>query len=191
MTERPPVVAHPHTEPPAIPSLDVARVQTERLVLEPLRPGDFDALYALHTHPQVMPTLWARPEPPTRRQVADQLQAKIEHWERHGFGYWLARDRSTGAVVGRGGPQHTFLGGLYAVEVGWAIAPERWGQGLATELARAAVQTAFGPLRLRELIALALPENLASRRVMEKTGFAYEREVEYHELRHVLYRLRR
>lgn len=167
------------------------RVETERLLLEPLRAEDLDALYALQTHPAVMPGLWARPQPPTRRQIADQLRAKIEHWERHGFGYWLARTRATGAVVGRGGLQHAYVENLHAIEVGWAIFPERWGEGLATELARAAVEVAFGPLRLRELIALALPENVASRRVMEKAGFVYERDVEHYELRHVLYRLRR
>src|SRR5579859_5162665 len=131
-----------------------------------------------------MPMLWARPEPPTRRQVADQLAAKIEHWERHGFGYWLARERETGEVVGRGGLQHTYVEKLHGIEVGWAIVPERWGQGLATELAFAAVEVAFGPLRLPELVALALPENLPSRRVMEKAGFAYEHDVEYYGLRH-------
>jgi ribosomal-protein-alanine N-acetyltransferase len=169
---------------------EIERVETERMVLERLRAEDFDALYALQTHPAVVPTLWARPEPPTPRQVADQLQAKIEHWNRHGFGYWVAREQATGAMLGRGGLQHTFVGDLHGVEVGWAIVPERWGQGLATELARAAVRAAFGPLALRELIALALPENVASRRVMEKTGFAYDRDVEYHGLAHVLYRRR-
>ena len=161
------------------------------MVLARLRPEDLDELYALQSHPAVMPMLWARPEPPTRRQVAEQLTAKIEHWERHGFGYWSARARATGEMVGRGGVQHTYVEKLHGIEVGWAITPARWGQGLATELARAAVEVAFGSLALRELVALALPENVASRRVMEKAGFAYERDIEHYGLRHVLYRLRR
>ena len=52
---------------------------------------------------------------------------------------WLLRDRSTGEMVGRGGLQHTFVAGLDEVEAGWAIVPERWGEGLATELAHACV----------------------------------------------------
>ncbi len=73
------------------------------------------------------------------------------------------------------------------VEVAWAIVPKRWGQGLATELALASVEVAFDWLGLAELIAFTLPGNLASRRVMEKAGFAYEREIEHAGLPHVLY----
>jgi ribosomal-protein-alanine N-acetyltransferase len=94
-------------------------------------------------------------------------------------------------MVGRGGLLLTLVGGSYEVEVGWAIVPERWGQGLATELALAAVEVAFGDLGLQELVAFALPTNLASRRVMEKAGFAFEREIEYAGLPHVLYRMTR
>jgi RimJ/RimL family protein N-acetyltransferase len=77
---------------------------------------------------------------------------------------------------------------LNEVEAGWAIVPERWGQGLATELARTAIEAASGPLRLREVVAFALPDNLASRRVMEKTGFVFERDIIHAGFPHVLYR---
>ena len=55
------------------------------------------------------------------------------------------------------------------------IVPERWRQGLATELARASLDVVFGRLALEEVIAYTQPHNVASRRVMEKTGFRYER----------------
>ena len=55
--------------------------------------------------------------------------------------------------------------------------PSAGGKGLATELARASVRVAFGSLRLREIIAITLPDNLASQRVMEKAGFAYGRDI--------------
>ena len=93
-------------------------------------------------------------------------------------------------MVGRGGLQYTYAPGLNEVEAAWAIVPERWGQGLATELAGAAVAAAFEELELPWIIALALPHNFASRRVMEKTGFTYERDIEYAGLPHVLYERR-
>jgi [ribosomal protein S5]-alanine N-acetyltransferase len=74
--------------------------------------------------------------------------------------------------------------------VAWAIAPERWRQGLATELAQVSIEVAFGPLGLDEIIAFTLPGNAASRRVMEKTGFRFEREILHASLHHVLYRRR-
>ena len=72
----------------------------------------------------------------------------------------------------------------------WTIAADRWGEGLATELGAAAVEVAARDLGLEELISLTLPENAASRRVMEKLGFAYERDVVQRGLPHVLYRRR-
>jgi RimJ/RimL family protein N-acetyltransferase len=74
------------------------------------------------------------------------------------------------------------------IELGWVIVPERWGRGLATELARASLEVVFGPLALREVIAYTQPGNLASRRVMEKSGFSYDREIMFKAERFVLYR---
>jgi ribosomal-protein-alanine N-acetyltransferase len=168
----------------------IDRVTTAQLILERLQPEHADELMPLMLHPQVAATLWPRPDPPTEDDVREGLVAKVEHWERFGFGMWLARDRVSGEMIGRGGLQYTYTPGLDEIEAGWAIVPERWGRGLATELAWASVQAAFGSLGLRHIIALALTENRASRRVMEKTGFLYERDLEYAGLPHVLYRRR-
>jgi RimJ/RimL family protein N-acetyltransferase len=91
-------------------------------------------------------------------------------------------------MVGRGGLQHTFVADLYEVEAGWAIVPDRWGQGLATELAQASVAVAFELLALSQIIAFALPHNMASRRVMEKAEFQYDCDIVHAGLPHVLYR---
>ncbi len=92
--------------------------------------------------------------------------------------------------MGRGGLQYTYAAGLNEVEAAWAIVPARWGEGLATEMAQAAIEVGFEELELPWIVALTLPDNLASRRVMEKTGFAYQREIEYAGLPHVLYERR-
>jgi ribosomal-protein-alanine N-acetyltransferase len=78
--------------------------------------------------------------------------------------------------------------GTREVEVAWAIVADRWNEGLATELAHAAIHVAFTELDLPGLVAVTLPHNVASRRVMEKVGFAYESEVAHAKLPHVLYR---
>jgi [ribosomal protein S5]-alanine N-acetyltransferase len=166
-------------------------LQTARMVGERLRLEHGPELECLLTDPRVTPTMWVRDEPPTRTDIESGLRDKLRHWDSYGFGQWLLRDRQTGAMVGRGGPQWTTASGIGEVEIGWVIVPERWGQGLATELARASLEVAFGPLELDEVIAYTLPDNLASRRVMEKTGFVFEREIEFEGLQHVLYRRRR
>jgi [ribosomal protein S5]-alanine N-acetyltransferase len=119
------------------------------------------------------------------------MATRLEHWERYGFGLWLLRDRRTGEFVGRGGLQWTDVADLNKVEAGWAIVPKRWGQGLATEFASASARTAFEQLGLSEVVAFTLPNNVSSRRVMEKVGFTYERHIEHTGLPHVLYRLSR
>jgi RimJ/RimL family protein N-acetyltransferase len=164
------------------------RLETERLVCGRPRPEDGDELARVMLHPDVLRTTWFERQPPTRSYVADKLAGDIEHWERHGFGPWMLRDRAGGELVGRGGLKHTTATGVPEVEIGWTIDPARWGEGLGTELARASVQAAFDGLALDEVIAYTSPDNTASRRVMEKAGMVFEREFAYDGLPQVLYR---
>jgi ribosomal-protein-alanine N-acetyltransferase len=164
------------------------RLQTARLRLERLALEHKPDVARLSLDPRVYRTLWPSSYKPTEDDVRSGLNEKLMHWARHGFGLWLLSDACTGEFVGRGGLQYTDASGERAVEVAWAIVPERWGEGLATELARASVDVAFNALGLRELMAITLHDNLASRRVMEKAGFAYDREIEHVGLPHLLYR---
>jgi RimJ/RimL family protein N-acetyltransferase len=168
----------------------IERVETPRLVCERLRMEHVPEVSRLLRDPRVAQTLWPSAEVPSEQLVIDSTADKERHWSRYGFGMWLLRDRATGEMVGRGGLQWTYVASLNEVEAGWAIVPERWGHGLATEMARAAIGVAFGPLGLHEIVAFSLPENVASRRVMDKTGFAFDREIVHAGLRHVLYRRR-
>jgi RimJ/RimL family protein N-acetyltransferase len=166
------------------------RVTTERLICERIHVGHRQELAQIMFDPKVLEWLWDpfEEESPTEDDLSGMLRSLVDHWQRHGFGYWLVRDRATGEAVGRGGVRWTDATGEPQVEAGWVIVSSRWGQGLATELARAAVAAAFGPLELPEVIAYTLPGNIASRRVMEKASFAYEREFDSEGLPHVLYR---
>jgi RimJ/RimL family protein N-acetyltransferase len=101
------------------------------------------------------------------------------------------RDNETGQALGRVGLKRTTVAGTDDVEVAWAIAADRWGQGLATEMATEAVRVAFDQLELPDLVAFTLPGNAASLAVMARLGFVYEADVEHAGMRHVLYRLSR
>jgi RimJ/RimL family protein N-acetyltransferase len=164
-----------------------AEARTARLLLRRMREDDRDDLRRMHTDPRVMATLGGVRDD---RQTDEFLHGACTHWQRYGFGFWTVRDLATGRFAGRGGLLHTAITGGDDVEVAYAFLPEFWGRGLATELAHESVRTAFEVLGLAEVVCFALPTNLASRRVMEKVGFRYERDVVYHELQHVLYRLR-
>jgi RimJ/RimL family protein N-acetyltransferase len=172
----------------SVRSLD--RLESARIVYERLRPDHAEEVARLLLDPRVARTLWPTMHPPTPADLDESMRARCVHWERNGFGLWLLRDRQTGEMVGRGGLQYTFVAEVHAVEAGWAIVPERWGQGLATELAQTCVEVGFGDLGLREIVAFALPDNIASRRVMEKAGFVFDRPTMHAGLPHVLYRRR-
>ena len=163
-----------------------ALIETPRLRGERIGPEHQDALAALFGDPRVGATMGGTYTP---EQVAAGIVRLEQIWAENGFGYWLFRDRETGEPVGRGGLSRVHVGGADEVEVGWAVMPDRWGRGYGSELGGAAVEVAFGVLDLADVVAFTLPDNAASRRVMEKLGFSYEREVVWADLPHVLYRL--
>jgi RimJ/RimL family protein N-acetyltransferase len=168
------------------------RVETERLVgCRPLMRDAEELHAAVMGDERVAATLWPGDLGGVRTlsQVRAFLIHDADHWKRHGFGPWVVRDRETNAVVGRVGLERTVVAGADEVEVAWMIAADRWGEGLATEMARAAVDWAFGDLGLPDVVSFTLHDNAGSRRVMEKLGFSYERDIEHAGLPHVLYRL--
>jgi RimJ/RimL family protein N-acetyltransferase len=163
-------------------------IVTERLRAERLGPRHVDVLLPIFADERVGATMggvWSA------EQVAGHAAAIDAHWDEHGFGYWMWFERSTGEPVARGGLARTEFDGQPELEVGWTTAPARWGEGFATELGQAAIDVGFGPLASTDLVAFTLPHNAASRRVMEKLGFTYEKAAPYKTFgEHVLYRLR-
>jgi ribosomal-protein-alanine N-acetyltransferase len=117
------------------------------------------------------------------------LTRNVRYWADLGYGLWIFRERSNGAVVGRGGLHPAIVEGEQEVALAYALFPEAWGRGLATEMACAVVGWAFEVRNAPELTCFTLPTNVASRRVMEKAGFRYDRPVVYFDLPHVHFRL--
>ena len=163
----------------------MSTLQTPRMRAERITEAHFEPLCELLGDPRVGPSLGGVADPETVRAYVER---ELDHWERHGFGYWIWSDLETGEPVARGGLHHAHVGGRDEIEVGWAVWPARWGQGYATELGSAAVAYGFDHLRLSTIVAYTLVDNRASKRVMEKLGFEYERDVIHAELPHVLYR---
>ena len=119
------------------------------------------------------------------------LEMNVKHWADHGFGMWMLRDAATSAVIGRAILRHLDVEGVDEVEVGYGFMPEYWGRGLATEIAQACVRIGFDQLALASLVAITTRPNVASQRVMQKAGLAYDRDVVDAGVPHVLFRARR
>ena len=163
--------------------------RTGRLIAERLRPDDLGDLRLLHRDPEVMATLSADGNVPPEEHTRRNLRNGLQHWDRHGYGTWTFRDEAHGAFVGYCGLWNTDVGGDDEVELAYAVPSERWGRGYATEMAEGTLAIGFGRLDLAGAVAFTLPTNVASRRVMAKAGFAYERDIVHAGLPHVLYRL--
>jgi RimJ/RimL family protein N-acetyltransferase/GrpB-like predicted nucleotidyltransferase (UPF0157 family) len=164
------------------------RLETARLVLTRPTEADWPEVTAMHSDPRVMATLGGL-------RSAEELQAGnlrlLAFWQNDGFGWWIVRHRPDGRFVGRGGLRRLNVNGRDEIELGYGLATEFWGQGLATELAAASVKAGFEALEVPDLVCFTLTTNLRSQRVMQKLGFRFERHGEYANMPHVFYRLRR
>jgi RimJ/RimL family protein N-acetyltransferase len=171
-------------------------LRTARLVLRQWRDADRDPWAALCADPVVMEHF---PAPLLRAESDDFIDRHAALIETRGWGLWAVE------VVG-GAPFIGFVGlsapGFVVpgrpdgcVEVGWRLAAEHWGRGYAPEAGRAALDHAFGPAGLDEVVSFTTVGNTNSRRVMEKLGLRFERQFDHPRLapghpmrRHVLYR---
>lgn len=164
-------------------------IETERLRGLPAQPSHGDDVFALYGGTAVADALWpgALGGPRTREQVAETLASDERHWDEHGFGPWVWSTHS-GEVIARGGLLITNVQGQREIELLYAVRPEFWGRGYATELALASSRYAFSTLDATSIVAFTLPDNQASRRVMERAQFTYERDITHAGMPHVLYR---
>ncbi len=148
-------------------------IDTDHLTLRPFAPDDVAAYAAIRAKPEVVRYLPGGPESAaTARTDAERLVPMfIAAWREPGYGPWAVIERASERLIGHAGLRHLpELGG--ETEILYMLDSARWGRGYATEAARAARDYGFGVLGLDRLIAMALPGNTGSIRVMQKLGMA-------------------
>lgn len=146
-------------------------ITTDRLVLRPAVDADRDAIAAMNGDPRVGEWLGGVRDRAASDAFIDLVKA---HEAEHGFGFWVVEQQADARVVGMTGiwwtPAEIGLGRV--VEIGWRFHPEAWGQGYATEAAKAALTYGFETLKLSEIIAFTARSNLASQSVMRRIGMS-------------------
>lgn len=166
---------------------NIFHFETEHLSAYKLERDDIDKLRAIHTTPDVALKLNGILPEEKIRVIHD---ACIHTWEVNNFGLWTFYLKSTNEWVGLGGLKRSIIEGQEEVDVAYALMPKFWGQGLATEIAKASVEIAFDVLRLDKIVCFTLPTSHASQRVMQKVGFEYKKNIIHAEKFHVLYQLK-
>jgi len=164
----------------------MSSIETERLLLRRFRPDDLDELAKLFGDPDVM--RYVGDGRTVNREESDRaLKSIINHWQRHGFGRWAAIDKQSRKFVGFGGLRSLFD----TPEVVYHFSKANWGQGLATELARASLRFGFEDRGFNRIVAVAKPENVASIHVMQKLGMHFEMTASYYNIDVVQYEITR
>jgi RimJ/RimL family protein N-acetyltransferase len=151
----------------------VTRIETERLIIRRVRPGDVDVIVAIWCDPEVMTFMGGPRDPEKVRQLLlEECVAPARQ-----FALWAVEERDTRRLVGDCGLLPKRIDQREEIEIVYLIARAHWGRGLATEAAATVRDHAFCSLGLSRLVALIDPDNGASRRVAEKIGLVHERDV--------------
>jgi [ribosomal protein S5]-alanine N-acetyltransferase len=168
----------------------IANITTPRLFAQAITPPHYAEFHRLFTDPLVVKTIASSEgKPLSEEKIAERIQKAVNHWQQHGFGSWVFRLKKDGVFMALGGLKIHQIDSKAVVGLGYAVMPDYWNQGFATEMAQASLEVGFGHLELAEIASWTLPTNLASQRVMEKLGFRYERDFEFAGLGHRFYRL--
>jgi RimJ/RimL family protein N-acetyltransferase len=123
---------------------------------------------------------------PDLRACRRHLAAHERQRGRVGCAPWTVAEKSTGSIIGWGGLYDDPFDPGWGIEIAYLFAPPAWGRGYASELVRCCLDFARDRLRLETVSAFAHPDNAASRRVLEKSGFVLDRFVPM--MRRCLYR---
>ena len=150
-------------------------IETARLIIRPFKLNDIEAAYKMNLDAEVSKFTGdggiVSKKEIERRIVEDVLG----DYNKYGFGRFAVELKGENKFIGFTGLK--YLPDLDEVDLGYRFMKKYWGKGLATESAKACIKFGFEDLELDKIIALVLPENIASIRVLEKSGFEYEKEI--------------
>jgi RimJ/RimL family protein N-acetyltransferase len=143
--------------------IEVPVLETERLVLRGWREDDLDAYAAMLADPEVAQFIWGAL---SRHDAWRNLALMAGHWAVRGYGFWAVERKLDRALLGRVGLWNPE--GWPNVEVGWALVRHAWGQGFATEAARAARDYGFRTLDVPKLVSHIDSANTRSQAVARR-----------------------
>jgi len=172
-------------------------LETDRLMLRTWEEADAEAYFQINQDPKVIACLRG---PLTMAEVNAFIVKMNRQQEEHGFTLWVTELKTNGEMLGFIGLNYPDWSAHFmpAVEVGWRLGSQYWGQGYATEGAKAALSYGFKNCGLREIVSFTVPANVRSIRVMEKIGLVRDVNDDFihpqlpadHRLsQHILYRL--
>jgi RimJ/RimL family protein N-acetyltransferase len=156
-------------------TFEIPTVTTDRLRLRAFQAGDLDAYSAMQANPEVMRYL-VTGRTSTRPEVWRTMATSLGSWALRGYGMWACEKLGERVFVGSVGIFEPL--DWPEPELAYSLDRPFWGQGFATEAARAARNWLFANFPLARAASFIRPDNLASRRVAERLGALQERTFE-------------
>ena len=151
-------------------------LETERLILREMTMSDTEDMLRLYSDPEVQ-QYTGEDIITSVEGIHRKIEEKMDDYEKYGYGRWITILKEDNQFVGWSGL--AYLPEFDETDLGYRFLKEFWGRGLATEASRAILAYAFEQLGLEKIIAIAMKENLASIRVMEKVGMHFDKYAPY------------
>lgn len=153
--------------------------QTERLIIREFQVSDIEALAQILAKPEVMQ--FSPSGILSYKQTAVKVQSFLDSYQKQGYGKWAVIYRESGRLIGYCGIAVEEIEGKLENELGYRIDSEFWGQGLATEAAKACLKYGFDKLKLGYVLGVVEQENQTSIKVLEKIGMEFVKESTWRE----------
>ncbi|MCJ8279952.1 MAG: M50 family metallopeptidase [Rivularia sp. ALOHA_DT_140] len=148
--------------------------QTERLIIREFQVLDIEPLAKILAKPEVMKS--STTGVLSQKKTAVKIQSFLDSYQKHGYAKYALIHRQSGRLIGYCGIAVEEIEGKLENELGYRLDSEFWGQGLATEAAKACLEYGFDKLNLDDVLGMVEPENKASVRVLEKIGMEFIKE---------------
>ena len=155
-------------------------LQIDGYTMRPLHVSDLDTLAAIWADAEVTRFLPSRGLPIPKADVEKSLTSFIYHWKAKQYGIWAIEKNTSSEMLGYCGLR--YLNELDEVEILYGLAKPYWGKGIATQATKAAISYGFNVANLDRVIAMALPDNQASIKVIQKADLHYEKQIHIFDL---------
>ena len=150
-------------------------IETERLILRPFRIDDVKPSFEMEQNPNI--NRFTNDGGIKTYEDVEKLIRKVINvdYQEYGFGRFALELKETSEFIGFSGLK--YLKDTNEIDLGYRIRQEYWGKGLATESGKASIKFGFEKLKLNRIIAFILPGNVASKNVLTKLRFSFEKEM--------------
>ena len=145
-------------------------LQTKRLILRPFSENDLKSYSTMLDTTELRHSLRI-PDEEGVSEAWSSMAYWLGQWELRGTGHWALEEKISGKFIGRAGLHNPEREGWPGVEIGWALHPDWWGLGYATEAGAVAIRYGFEELSQETLFSTILPDNHRSQSVAKRLGF--------------------